>query len=48
MDYLLMGVLSASALVLAVLVWLMWRSATAPEWSEFSRKEKSEIHGKKE
>jgi len=47
MDYVLVGVLCASALVLALLVWLMWRSATSAEWSEFSSRQKSEIHGKK-
>ena len=47
MDYVLVAALGASAVVLAVLVWLMWRSATSAEWSEFSSRQKSEIHGKK-
>jgi len=43
MQYDFILLLSGTAIILAILVYLMYRSATSPEWSELSKKEKSEM-----
>ncbi len=40
--------IAASCAALAILVYLMWRSATAQEWGEFARNEKKRWRSEEE